>query len=60
MGLLGLAILFLLISVLAGLFGFTGVAGASSQIAKIFFGIFLFLFIGALILALLFGTIVIF
>lgn len=60
MGLLGLAVLFLLISILAGLFGYTNIAGASSQIAKLLFGIFLILFIGALILALFFGSVVIF
>lgn len=41
MGLLELAIVALVISVLAGAFGFTGVAKGASSIAKIAFGIFL-------------------
>ena len=39
------AVIFLIIAIVAGLFGFTGVEEASATIAKVLFGIFLFLFI---------------
>ena len=42
--------IFLLIAIVAGIFGFTGVESGAVQIAKILFGIFIFLFLGALIL----------
>lgn len=51
MGLLSLSLLFLIVAVIAGVFGFTGVASGSKQIAKILAFIFLVLFI----LSLLFG-----
>lgn len=41
------AIVFLLISILAGALGFTGVAGASAGIAKVLFFLFL---LGAIIM----------
>jgi uncharacterized membrane protein YtjA (UPF0391 family) len=44
-------LLFLLIAILAGVFGFTNVAGSSYLIAKILFFVFLVLFV----LSLLFG-----
>jgi uncharacterized membrane protein YtjA (UPF0391 family) len=43
MDLLGLAILALIISLVAGAMGFGGVAAGAATIAKILFGIFLFL-----------------
>ena len=43
---------FLAISVVAGLFGFTGISTAAAGIAKGIFLLFLLLFIAALILAL--------
>ncbi len=45
------AVAFLLIAILAGVFGFTGVAGTAIGFAKILFFIFLVLFV----LSLLFG-----
>jgi uncharacterized membrane protein YtjA (UPF0391 family) len=42
------AVIFLLIAIVAGVFGFTGVEQASATIAQWLFGIFLVLFIGAL------------
>ena len=49
------AAVFLVIALIAALFGFTGIAAASAGIAKILFGIFLVLFIGALLLGLFAG-----
>ena len=46
---LGLALTFLLIALLAGLFGFGLVAGTSYAIAKVLFFVFLVLFIISLI-----------
>lgn len=46
------ALMFLLIGVVAALLGFTTVAGASFAIAKILAGIFLFMFLVLLVLAL--------
>lgn len=48
---LKLALAFFVIALIAGLFGFTGIAGAAASIAQLLFGIFIVLFIGALILA---------
>jgi len=50
------AVVFLLIAIVAGIFGFTGVAEASATIAKILFGIFLVLFIGAEAIGLAIGS----
>ena len=47
---LGWAITFLVVSVLAALFGFTGMAVAFAGIAKILFFIFLVLFVISLLL----------
>jgi uncharacterized membrane protein YtjA (UPF0391 family) len=44
------AVIFLIIAIVAGLFGFTGIAAASAGIAKILFGIFVLLFLVALLL----------
>jgi len=50
------AFVFLLIAIVAGLFGFTGVAQASATIAQWLFGIFLVLFVGALAIGLPIGA----
>jgi uncharacterized membrane protein YtjA (UPF0391 family) len=44
--------IFLVIAIVAAIFGFTGIAQASAGIAKALFGVFAFLFILALILGL--------
>ena len=48
---LQLALLFLVVGIIAGLLGFTSIAGASFAIAKFLTGLFLLLFIVFLILA---------
>jgi uncharacterized membrane protein YtjA (UPF0391 family) len=50
------AVVFLIIAIIAGIFGFTGVEAASATIAKVLFGIFLFLFVGALAIGLFLGA----
>ena len=50
------AFIFLLIAIVAGLFGFTGVEQASATIAQWLFGIFLVLFLGALAIGLTIGA----
>lgn len=52
---LKLAILFLVIALVAGLLGFTGIAAGAATIAKILFGIFLALFLVVLISGLVLG-----
>lgn len=49
------AFIFLLIAIVAGIFGFTDVQAASATIAQILFGIFLFLFLAALVIGLAIG-----
>ena len=49
------AVVFLVIALVAALFGFTDIAAASAGIAKILFGIFLVLFLGALLIGLFVG-----
>lgn len=49
------AAVFLLIAIVAGIFGFTGVEEASATIAKWLFGIFMVLFLGALAIGLFIG-----
>lgn len=49
------AVVFLLIAIVAGIFGFTGVEEASATIAKVLFGIFLVLFLGAIVIGLAIG-----
>lgn len=56
MGLLGWAVVFLVISMIAGLLGFTNVAVGAAGIAKVLFGIFLAIFVVLLILVLAAGT----
>jgi uncharacterized membrane protein YtjA (UPF0391 family) len=50
------AFVFLLIAIVAGIFGFSDVEAASAAIAQWLFGIFLLLFIGALIIGLAIGA----
>jgi uncharacterized membrane protein YtjA (UPF0391 family) len=49
------AFIFLIIAIVAGLFGFSDVEAASATIAQWLFGIFLVLFIGALAIGLFIG-----
>lgn len=49
------AFVFLIIAIIAGIFGFTDVEAASATIAQWLFGIFLVLFIGALAIGLWIG-----
>jgi uncharacterized membrane protein YtjA (UPF0391 family) len=49
------AVIFLIIALVAGLFGFTDIASASAGIAKILFGIFLVLFLGAVCIGIFLG-----
>lgn len=44
------SLIFLVIAIIAGIFGFTNVESGASTIAMILFGTFMFLFLGALIL----------
>jgi len=50
------AFVFLIIAVIAGIFGFTDVEAASATIAQWLFGIFVVLFLGALIIGLTLGA----
>ncbi|HVZ52017.1 MAG TPA: DUF1328 family protein [Pseudolabrys sp.] len=50
------AFIFLIIAIIAGIFGFTDVQAASATIAQWLFGIFLVLFIGALVIGLAIGS----
>lgn len=50
------AFVFLVIAIIAGIFGFTGVEQASATIAQWLFGIFLVLFLGALAIGLAIGA----
>jgi len=50
------ALVFLIIAVIAGIFGFTDVEAASATVAQWLFGIFLVLFLGALIVGLTIGA----
>lgn len=50
MSLLKWALIFFLVSVVAGIFGFTGISAASADLARIFFYIFLAIFIVLLLL----------
>jgi uncharacterized membrane protein YtjA (UPF0391 family) len=49
------AAIFLIIAIVAGIFGFTDVQAASATIAQWLFGIFLVLFLGALVIGLAIG-----
>ena len=50
------AVIFLIIAIVAGIFGFTGVEQASATIAQWLFGIFLVLFLGALVIGVVIGS----
>jgi uncharacterized membrane protein YtjA (UPF0391 family) len=50
------AFIFLIIAIIAGIFGFTDVAHAATTIAQWLFGIFLVLFLGAVIIGLAIGS----
>ena len=50
------AFIFLVVAVIAGIFGFTDVEAVSTTIAQWLFGIFLVLFLGALIVGLAIGA----
>ena len=52
---LRLALFFLVVSLVAGLFGFGGIASASAGMAKILFFIAIMLFVVSLVVALLAG-----
>ena len=58
MGLLKWALICLLISLVAGAFGYTGLARGAAQLSKILFFIFLVLFVVILILALTAGELI--
>jgi len=58
MGLVKWALICLLISLVAGAFGYTGLARGAAQISKILFFIFLVLFIVILILAISAGQLI--
>ena len=47
---------FLLIAIVAGIFGFSDVEAAAATIAQWLFGIFLVLFVGALVIGLALGA----
>jgi uncharacterized membrane protein YtjA (UPF0391 family) len=49
------AVIFLIIAIIAGIFGFSDVEAASAGIAKILFGIFMVLFLGAVVIGLVVG-----
>lgn len=50
------AVIFLIVALVAALFGFTEIASASAGIAKVLFGIFLFVFFVAVVLGLFAGN----
>lgn len=52
------AIIFFIISLVSGYFGFTGVASGSRKIAKVLFAIALVIFLIVLIFGVLLGTLV--
>lgn len=56
MGLLGWALIFLVIALIAGALGYGGVARGATGIAKILFGVFLVIFLVLLVLSLLGGA----
>ena len=49
------ALVFLVFALIAGLFGFTGIAGESMYIARILFFVFLVIFLAGLVYSLLTG-----
>jgi len=53
---LKLALFFLVVSLVAALFGFTGIAAAAAGIAKILFFVFIALFVILLVVGLMLGS----
>jgi uncharacterized membrane protein YtjA (UPF0391 family) len=53
---LKLALFFLVVAIIAGLFGFTGIAAAAGGIAKILFFIFIVVFVLLLVAGLMVGS----
>ena len=53
---LKLALFFLIVSIIAGLFGFTGISAAAAGIAKILFVIFIVIFLVLLVVGLVIGS----
>ena len=49
------ALIFLVVAIVAALFGFTDIAAASAGIAKVLFAIFLLLFLVALVIGVIAG-----
>jgi uncharacterized membrane protein YtjA (UPF0391 family) len=49
------ALIFLVVAIVAALFGFTDIAAASAGIAKVLFAIFLILFLAALVIGVIAG-----
>lgn len=47
------SLIFFIVAVFAGIFGFTGVAAGAMQIAQVLFTIFIFLFLITLLIAML-------
>lgn len=52
MGLLGWALVFLVVALVAAMFGWTGIAVGAATIARVLFGLFLLVFLVLLILGL--------
>ena len=50
------AVIFLIIALIAGVFGFTDIAAASADIAKVLFTIFLVLFLAVVFIGLVVGN----
>lgn len=50
------AVVFLIIAIVAAIFGFTDIAHAATTVAQWLFGIFLVLFLGALVIGLALGS----
>jgi uncharacterized membrane protein YtjA (UPF0391 family) len=55
---LRLALFFLVVSLVAGLFGFTGIAAASAGIARLLFYLALLIFLALLIAGILLGKLI--
>lgn len=55
---LRLALFFFVVSLIAALFGFTGIAAGAAEIARVLFYLFIFLFVVLLVLALLAGKMI--
>ena len=53
---LKLALFFLVVSLVAALFGFTGISAAAAGIARILFFVFIVIFLGLLIVGLMLGA----